>query len=211
MSFNLLQTLKATVSPVALEQETEDILYKKQALTEFYPILILIVSAKPELFDKLNNCISPQIVDLFDEDEKITQQFLNYLSGEASTEQTKNVMNKSIAPTLNFLVSEAGSNDIQVILHAIKNHRDYIVQALPHWASDLLRLLGIEVEAKKMVEYLPDYSYRKYRKSNIFQWVLMVVLSCTLVLLVNASINDKFETEPQIIHLETTVNGHADH
>ena len=211
MSFNLLQTLKATVSPVALEQETEDILYKKQALTEFYPILILIVSAKPELFDKLYNCISPQIVDLFDEDEKITQQFLNYLSGEASTEQTKNVMNKSIAPTLNFLVSEAGSSDIQVILHAIKNHRDYIVQALPHWASDLLRLLGVEVEAKKMVKYLPDYSYRKYRKSNIFQWVLMVVLSCTLVLLVNALINDKFETEPQIIHLETTANGHADH
>lgn len=211
MSFNLLQTLKSTVSPVALEQETEDILYKKQALTEFYPIFILIVSAKPELFNKLYNCINPQIIDLFSEDERITEQFLNYLRGEASTEQTKNVMNKAIAPTLNFLVNKSGSKDIQVITLTLKNHRDYIVQALPHWASALLKLLGIEVEAKKMVVYLPDYSYKKYRQSKFRKWVFMVVLSCTFLVLVKALINIKFEADPQIIHLETSVDRHVEH
>lgn len=192
MSFNIINLLQQHVTPIVLVKETDDLLFKKQALTSFYPILLAAINSKPELFEKLRNQLEPDITDIFDENSDITQQILNYISGEASTEEVNHHLNASLAPVLNLLVSEAGSGDIQVIEHLIKGQMPLVLNALPHWSVDLLAMAGIKNslenirEELKKPEAFVSTSSNKKKKPFPLQYVVLFIVIALLILVIKS-------------------------
>lgn len=192
MSFNIINLLQQHVTPIVLVKEIDDLLFKKQALTDFYPILLSAINAKPELFEKLHNQLEPDITDIFDENSDITQQILNYISGEASTEEVNKILNASLAPILNLLVSEAGSGDIQVVEHLIKGQMPLVLNALPHWSVDLLAMAGIKnsledirEELKKPEDFVSTSSNKK-KKPFPFQYVVLFIVIALLIMVIKS-------------------------
>ena len=192
MSLNIINVLQQQVTPIVLAEEKEDIAIKKQALTDFYPILLSAINAKPELFEKLRDQLQPDITDIFDSNLETTQQILNYMSAEASTEAIKTSLNASLAPSLSLLASEAGSSDIQVIKHLIKGQMPLVLNALPAWSDDLLTISGIKKtvedvrEDLKKPEELRATGFSKKKKPFPIQYVVVFILAVLLFMVVKS-------------------------
>lgn len=192
MSFNIIYLLQQQVTPIVLAEEKEDFLFKKQALTDFYPILLSAINAKPELFEKLRDQVQPDITEIFDNNLETTQQVLNYISGEASIEDVNSILNASLGSSLNLLVSEAGSSDIQVVRHLIKGQMPLVLNALPAWSDDLLTISGIKKtvedvrEELKKPEKLRATSSGKKKKPFPIQYVVVFILAVLLFMVVKS-------------------------
>lgn len=205
MSFNLIYLLQKNVTPILLAEVTEDLLYKKQALTDFYPILLSAINAKPELFEKLHNQLAPNITDIFDENRDVTQQILNYISGEASTEEVNKILNASLAPTLNLLISEAGTDDAQVVEYLIKGQMPLVLNALPHWSVDLLAMTGIKNnvedirEELKKPEDMPPSRFNKKKKPFPFQYIVLFIVVLLFVMVVRSYLAHEAESDKKTV------------
>lgn len=210
MSLNIINLLKMHVTPIVLADENEDLLFKKQALTDFYTILLTAINSKPELFEQLHNQIEPDITEIFDNNANITQQILNYISGEASTQDVNRLLNASLAPSLNLLVSEAGSSDVQVIEHLVKGQMPVLLNALPHWSVDLLEMAGIQYsiteirEELKQPEKLNSRSKHK-KKSFPMHYVVIVILIILVFMIVRAFIKHESENK-KTDHIDAAVS-----
>ncbi|MEZ2901696.1 OmpA family protein [Acinetobacter terrestris] len=200
MNINLIDLLKQKVSAIVLEGETEYLSEKSQALSSFFPILLALFKAKPELIGNLQSQLNPRLSDIFATHPDLKQQFLEQISGTVPTATIESTLNHSIAPTLGFLESEAGSSEPSAIAHLIETHWPAVSSALPHWAPALLSALGVSIAAGHALHQAPAVEpYRaveeKKKSGFLLPLIAFIILAALLALMFKAC-SDKKETEP---------------
>ncbi|HQZ60205.1 MAG TPA: OmpA family protein, partial [Acinetobacter sp.] len=65
MSINPIELLKQKVTSGLLNDQDGLSNEKSNLLSKFYPILLSVLAAKPELIQKLKDSVSPSLSDLF--------------------------------------------------------------------------------------------------------------------------------------------------
>ena len=200
MNINLIDLLKQKVSAIVLEGETEYLSEKSQALSSFFPILLALFKSKPELIGNLQSQLNPRLSDIFATHPDLKQQFLEQISGTVPTGTIESTLNHSIAPTLGFLESEAGSSEPSAIAHLIETHWPAVSSALPHWAPALLSALGVSIASGHALHQAPVVEpYRaveeKKKSSFLLPLIAFIILAALLALMFKAC-SDKKETEP---------------
>ena len=129
MNMNLIDLLKQKVSAMVLEGETTHLSEKSQALSNFLPILLSILKAKPDLITNLQHQLNPRLGDIFNINPTLKQEFLQQISGTVPTETIESTLNRSIAPTLGVLEDEAGSSEPSAIIHLIETQWPAVTSA----------------------------------------------------------------------------------
>lgn len=152
---NFIELLKQHVSAIVLEGETSYLPEKSIALSNFYPILLSIFKAKPNLIDGLRNHLNPRFADLFETNPAVKTQLLEAIRGNAPASEIETTLSKSILPTLGFLENQAGSADADVIAHLIGTQQEAVHSALPSWAGTLLAALGVNTAMGQTVHQAP--------------------------------------------------------
>ncbi|MEG0131526.1 MAG: OmpA family protein [Acinetobacter sp.] len=143
MSINPIELLKQKVTSGLLNDQDGLSNEKSNLLSKFYPILLSVLAAKPELIQKLKDSVSPSLSDLFGQNEQVKNGLLTHINtGQLSSIETEQTLNKAIPQSLTALSNEAG-NDSQSIIQYLKQHADSIREHLPTWAVGLLAPLGI--------------------------------------------------------------------
>ena len=200
MNINLIDLLKQKVSAIVLEGETEYLSEKSQALSSFFPILLALFKSKPELIGNLQSQLNPRLSDIFATHPDLKQQFLEQISGTVPTGTIESTLNHSIAPTLGFLESEAGSSEPSAIAHLIETHWPAVSSALPHWAPALLSALGVSIAAGHALHQAPVVEpYRaveEKKKSDFLLPLIAFIILAALLALMFKACSDKKETEP---------------
>ena len=200
MNINLIDLLKQKVSAIVLEGETEYLSEKSQALSSFFPILLALFKSKQELIGNLQSQLNPRLSDIFATHPDLKQQFLEQISGTVPTGTIESTLNHSIAPTLGFLESEAGSSEPSAIAHLIETHWPAVSSALPHWAPALLSALGVSIASGHALHQAPAVEpYRaveeKKKSGFLLPLIAFIILAALLALMFKAC-SDKKETEP---------------
>jgi hypothetical protein len=201
MSNNLIASLEEIITPIVLADEKEDIHVKDHALRDFYAILLSSLNSNPSLFTKLRDQLSPNIVDIFNGDSSTTQQVLNYISGEVSTAEMNTLLNNAIPPTLNQIVTSAGSSEINIIQFYLNNQMPLVINALPEWASDILESSGVKIEAEKVTEKTTFddeveaeaiemiVEHRNKKRNFLYEFLTLVIIIILFSVIINAVLN----------------------
>ncbi|WP_454667085.1 OmpA family protein [Acinetobacter calcoaceticus] len=142
MSINPIELLKEKVSSILLDEQDGYLGEKSNALSKFYPILLSLLAAKPDLIGQLKNSLTPSLSDLFSHNDQIKNTVLTHLSGTAPNNEIESTLNSAIKPSLNA-ISDVAGNDQQSIVNYLRQHADTIRSYLPAWAVGLLAPLGI--------------------------------------------------------------------
>lgn len=198
MNINLVDLLKQKVSAIVLEGETEYLSEKSQALSNFFPILLSIFKSKPQLIGNLQSQLNPRLSDVFSTNPGLKQEFLEQVSGTVPTGAIESTLNHSIAPTLNFLETEAGSSEPSAIVHLIETHWPAVSSALPHWAPALLSALGVGLASDHSLHQAPETHVvvEEKKKSNFLLPLIGFIILAGLLALMFRACSDKRETEP---------------
>ena len=142
MSINPIELLKEKVSSILLDEQDGYLGEKSNALSKFYPILLSLLAAKPDLIGQLKNSLVPSLSDLFSHNDHIKNTVLTHLSGTAPNNEIESTLNSAIKPSLNA-ISDVAGNDQQSIVNYLRQHADTIRSYLPAWAVGLLAPLGV--------------------------------------------------------------------
>lgn len=142
MSINPIELLKEKVSSILLNEQDGYLGEKSNALSKFYPILLSLLAAKPDLIGQLKNSLAPSLSDLFSHNDQIKNTVLTHLSGTAPNNEIESTLNSAIKPSLNA-ISDVAGNDQQSIVNYLRQHADTIRSHLPGWAVGLLAPLGL--------------------------------------------------------------------
>ncbi|MGR2826231.1 OmpA family protein [Acinetobacter sp. 1124_18A] len=142
MSINPIELLKEKVSSILLDEQDGYLGEKSNALSKFYPILLSLLAAKPDLIGQLKNSLTPSLSDLFSHNDQIKNTVLTHLSGTAPNNEIESTLNSAIKPSLNA-ISDVAGNDQQSIVNYLRQHADTIRSYLPAWAVGLLAPLGV--------------------------------------------------------------------
>lgn len=142
MSINPIELLKEKVSSILLDEQDGYLGEKSNALSKFYPILLSLLAAKPDLIGQLKNSLVPSLSDLFSHNDQIKNTVLTHLSGTAPNNEIESTLNSAIKPSLNA-ISDVAGNDQQSIVNYLRQHADTIRSYLPAWAVGLLAPLGV--------------------------------------------------------------------
>lgn len=142
MSINPIELLKEKVSSILLDEQDGYLGEKSNALSKFYPILLSLLAAKPDLIGQLKNSLAPSLSDLFSHNDQIKNTVLTHLSGTAPNNEIESTLNSAIKPSLNA-ISDVAGNDQQSIVNYLRQHADTIRSYLPAWAVGLLAPLGV--------------------------------------------------------------------
>lgn len=142
MSINPIELLKEKVSSILLDEQDGYLGEKSNALFKFYPILLSLLAAKPDLIGQLKNSLAPSLSDLFSHNDQIKNTVLTHLSGTAPNNEIESTLNSAIKPSLTA-ISDVAGNDQQSIVNYLRQHADTIRSYLPAWAVGLLAPLGV--------------------------------------------------------------------
>lgn len=142
MSINPIELLKEKVSSILLDEQDGYLGEKSNALSKFYPILLSLLAAKPDLIGQLKNSLAPSLSDLFSHNDQIKNTVLTHLSGTAPNNEIESTLNSAIKPSLTA-ISDVAGNDQQSIVNYLRQHADTIRSYLPAWAVGLLAPLGV--------------------------------------------------------------------
>ncbi|MDS7930553.1 OmpA family protein [Acinetobacter sp. V102_4] len=142
MSINPIELLKEKVSSILLDEQDGYLGEKSNALSKFYPILLSLLAAKPDLIGQLKNSLTPSLSDLFSHNDQIKNTVLTHLSGTAPNNEIESTLNSAIKPSLTA-ISDVAGNDQQSIVNYLRQHAETIRSYLPAWAVGLLAPLGI--------------------------------------------------------------------
>lgn len=142
MSINPIELLKEKVSSILLDEQDGYLGEKSNALSKFYPILLSLLVAKPDLIGQLKNSLAPSLSDLFSHNDQIKNTVLTHLSGTAPNNEIESTLNSAIKPSLNA-ISDVAGNDQQSIVNYLRQHAETIRSYLPAWAVGLLAPLGV--------------------------------------------------------------------
>ncbi|NHB57072.1 OmpA family protein [Acinetobacter sp. 194] len=156
---DLIQILKERVIPVVLKQDLSNqdfnqqdatITNEKQSvLSLFFPILLIILRAKPKLIESLQHNLNPRLSDLFQQDTQSKQQLIQSIQHSLPYDQVENLLDRSIAPTLNVLEDLAGSREPDDIARFLDRSRETIRGTLPIWSLPILGAMGIHYDNLK--------------------------------------------------------------
>lgn len=142
MSINPIELLKEKVSSILLDEQDGYLGEKSNALSKFYPILLSLLAAKPDLIGQLKNSLAPSLSDLFSHNDQIKNTVLTHLSGTAPNNEIESTLNSAIKPSLTA-ISDVAGNDQQSIVNYLRQHAETIRSYLPAWAVGLLAPLGV--------------------------------------------------------------------
>lgn len=142
MSINPIELLKEKVSSILLDEQDGYLGEKSNALSKFYPILLSLLAAKPDLIGQLKNSLAPSLSDLFSHNDQIKNTVLTHLSGTAPNNEIESTLNSAIKPSLTA-ISDVAGNDQQSIVNYLRQHAEIIRSYLPAWAVGLLAPLGV--------------------------------------------------------------------
>lgn len=199
MNINLIDLLRQKVSPVVLEGETQYLSEKSQALSDFFPILLAILKAKPHLISHLQNQLNPRLSDIFTNQPTLKQQFLQHLSGTVPAESIEATLNRSIAPSLSVMEVEAGSSEPEAILHLIETHWSAVLATLPHWALPVLSALGVSTASAQVLHQAPKITDEEVaepkRKSGFLLPLIALILLLALIAALFKGCADKKQEE----------------
>ena len=156
MSVDFIELLKDHVSSIVLNGETEQLFEKDQAIGKFLPILLTIFKSRPDWLERLKHQLNPKISELFAGDNALKQQLLNQIGSEIRSDRLEHTLNQSLAPTLNFLETEAGAANSEAITHLLDMHSVSISNALPAWAGPILASLGIPLYTNQNLNQQPS-------------------------------------------------------
>lgn len=214
MSTDLVELLKDNVSPVVLEDETTQLFEKNQVLNDFYPILLTILKANPDLFTTLSQHLNPRLSDLFQGNLSAKQQFLTEYGENLEPNVTENILERAIPPSLHVLQAEAGSPHPASIAHLIQQNTDEINQHLPAWAASLLMALGVPAMKKMDIPtQYPDLEVSPQveeieQEMKRHTWIPFVILALltllTLFLYKKCSEDPKSDPMPAAPQVATT-------
>lgn len=200
MSTGFIELLKDQVSAIVLNGETEHLFEKDLAISQFLPILLSIFRNKPEWLESLTHQLNPRISELFAADPAVKQQLLNQLGNNIPSDQLEHTLNQTIAPTLNFLHTEAGSSNPQAIVHLLETHAASITQALPTWAAPVLASMGIPLLSNQTLHQQPTqvepqqyYAEEDKKKSFWLPFVIFLILAAIALFLYKACTNKKVD------------------
>ncbi|MGB9191627.1 MULTISPECIES: OmpA family protein [unclassified Acinetobacter] len=200
MNLDLIDLLKQKVSAMVLEGDTAYLSEKSQALSSFLPILLSIFKSKPDLIVNLQNQLNPRLGDIFNINPSLKQEFLQQVSGTVPTETIESTLNRSIAPTLGVLETEAGSSEPSAITHLIESHWPTVTSALPHWAPALLSALGISTASGQSLHQAPPVDpYRvteEKKKSGFLIPLIVFLILAALLAFIFKSCSDKKQITP---------------
>ncbi len=96
MSINPIELLKEKVSSTILDNQDGFLGEKTNALSKFYPILLSLLAAKPDLIGQLKNSLAPSLSDLFSHNDQIKNTVLTHLSGTAPSAEIESTLNSAI-------------------------------------------------------------------------------------------------------------------
>lgn len=142
MSINPIELLKEKVSSILLDEQDGYLGEKSNALSKFYPILLSLLAAKPDIIGQLKNSLAPSLSDLFSHNDQIKNTVLTHLSGTAPNNEIESTLNSAIKPSLTA-ISDVAGNDQQSIVNYLRQHAETIRSYLPAWAVGLLAPLGV--------------------------------------------------------------------
>ncbi|CAB1214144.1 OmpA family protein [Acinetobacter bouvetii] len=200
MNINLIDLLKQKVSAMVLEGETAHLSEKSQALSSFFPILLAIFKSKPDLVANLQSQLNPRLGDIFSINPALKQEFLQQLSGTVPTENIESTLNRSIAPTLGFLETEAGSAEPSAISHLIETYWPAVSAALPHWAPVLLSALGVSTASEQSLHQAPSaepyVAVEEKKKTGVLLPLIAFIILAALLGLIFKSCSEKKDTPP---------------
>ncbi|WP_152598554.1 hypothetical protein [Acinetobacter sp. HR7] len=185
MSMDLVKKLNVTVTPYILKDELNDLLEKDQALCRFYPFLLSILHVHPSLIADLIQQLDPSINAIFQGNYQLQQQYLQKLQQQLNRPipetEFEQVLNRAIIPCLGFLEHEAGTIQVEGIVHLLDHHAEEIHQALPTWATPILEALA----AKPVPRWtrLQTMSVRKQYQQNKVQGIGLGIVVAFIVIL----------------------------
>lgn len=171
---SLIKYLKEHVHQVALEQESEYITEKTEALVAFYPFLLCILKARPSLISRLQNHLNPRIEDLLVPHEHLKQDFLQTIAQTAPQHEIERVLNHAIAPTIHVLEDEASSQDPIVIEHYLNQYQSEINHALAPWT--MIFLTGLGLSTGNSTAPIPSNIKEKTKKSRCLALISVLIL-----------------------------------
>lgn len=131
MQVDLIELIKQIVGEIVLEGDSHHLVEKQNALEQFYPILLSALHHKPNLIQHFQQQATPSLTDVFTLAPATEQQFIQSVKGAAPAAEIERTLSQSIAPTLEVLATEAGSNDPTAISHLIAQHIPAIHALLP--------------------------------------------------------------------------------
>ncbi|MDH5818823.1 OmpA family protein [Acinetobacter pseudolwoffii] len=227
MNVDLMERLKSDVTAIVLQGETEHLFAKDQALSQFYPIFLSILRARPAWIESLSQQLNPKTHELFNGNSALKQQFLDQLDQSAPQDQIEQTLNRAIVPTLNFLQTEAGASSPEAISHLLETHADSIQRALPVWAGSILAALGVSPLAGQHLnqapELEPEYTVVvQQQKKTGFLWpfIIFLILAALILFFVRSCMQDDTDNsgntqaasevaaaQPAALQLSTGSNG----
>lgn len=225
MNINFIERLKSDVTAIVLQGETEHLFAKDQALTQFYPIFLNILRARPAWIENLGQQLNPKIHELFNANPALKQQFLDQVDQSAPQDEIEHTLNRSIVPTMNFLQTEAGASSPEAISHLLETHADSIQRALPLWAGPILAALGVSPLAGQNLNQEPVLAeqtiiVQEERKTGfLWPFIIFLILAGLILFLVRSCMQDDVEdsntqatsevaaAQPASLRLSTGSNG----
>lgn len=196
MSINPMELLKQKVTSLIVNDQDGLANEKSALLSRFYPILLSILAARPELIQKLKDSISPSLSDLLGHNEQVKNALLSNLSnGQLSSAETEQTLNQAIPKSLAALTNEAG-NDTQSIVNYLKQHMDSIRALLPAWAVGLLAPLGLVSSATASTSNFAQGSAAPATKSRAWLPIVAIIILGLLVAWLWKSCQHKQTTAP---------------
>ncbi|MDM1344092.1 OmpA family protein [Acinetobacter pseudolwoffii] len=226
MNVDLMERLKSDVTAIVLQGETEHLFAKDQALSQFYPIFLSILRARPAWIENLGQQLNPKIHELFNANPALKQQFLDQVDQSAPQGQIEQTLNRAIVPTLNFLQTEAGASSPEAISHLLETHADSIQRALPVWAGPILAALGVSPLAGQNLNQEPVLAeqtiiVQEERKTGfLWPFIIFLILAGLILFLVRSCMQDDAEdsanpqttravaaAQPASLQLSTGSNG----
>ena len=190
---DLIQLLKDKVSPIVMHNEHSYIVEKHQALNQFYPFLLSVLQAKPEVLTQLKNQLGDQLSTLFSHRPELKQDLIMHLQPDVPADEVEDVLNKAIPPALNVLEGQAGSSEPAAIQHLLQNAEHQTILGLSPSLAAILAALGISTSAPRPQTHSTQVPYHHVpEKEGIAWWKILlglIILGLLLMLLMRACSN----------------------
>lgn len=216
MAIDLVELIHLKVTSIVMEGETTNLFEKENALNQFYPFLLRILSEKPDLVSRLTNQLNPRLSDLFETNPALKNDFLEQVSGSAPTSDIENTLSAAIAPTFGLLQAEAGSSEPEAVSYFLNQNEHSITRNLPHWATTFLTALGIgtvasnTTAASPIVESDPEPTYvmaEEEPQTNKWLPIIALLIGLAILALLFKACSDRKEAQPIAADTTQSVTG----
>ncbi|OTG83115.1 OmpA family protein [Acinetobacter sp. ANC 4648] len=181
---DLINILKERVTPVVLKDATTHLTEKGNVLATFYPFILSLLKARPDLISTLQNSLNPRLVDIFHSNFAAKDHLLQAINLGLPQHELETTLNQSIAPTLGVLQDLAGSDKKQDILHLLEQNADSFTGLLPPWAKSIVGTVGLSSVGTATSQIQQATSVTPHKKSGfLLPIIALLILAAIAVFL----------------------------